>query len=145
MINAVGRSDLSLKLDIIKKIVGIALLIFSIPFGIVMMAWGRCIGQWFASLCDAYPNKKIIGYSYLEQMKDLIPNIIANAIMFVSVYGMGIFFTSNLVKLIVQILVGIAVYLLCSIIMKLEGFEYAKYQAKRILKKSVHCKMKMSI
>ena len=58
LINAVGRSDLSLKLDIIKKVIGVLLIVISIPFGIIPMAWGRAIGQFIASVCDAVANKR---------------------------------------------------------------------------------------
>lgn len=139
LINAVGRSDLSLKLDIIKKVVGVFLLIGSIPFGIITLAWGRVIGQWFASVCDAFPNKKIINYGYFEQMKDLIPNVIANLIMFLVVYMVGYLKINNLLKLILQIVIGGIVYLMLSLIMKLEGFNYVKSQLYKILRRKSSC------
>lgn len=135
LINAVGRSDISLKLDILKKIVGVCLLIVSIPFGIVILAWGRAVGQWFASVCDAYPNKKLINYGYLEQIRDLIPNIIANIIMFGATYTVGFIEVNVWLKLILQIAVGVITYLLCSVVLKLEGFNYVRLQIAKMLKK----------
>ncbi|WP_304960399.1 lipopolysaccharide biosynthesis protein [Thomasclavelia cocleata] len=135
LINAVGRSDLSLKLDIIKKIVGILLLVCSIPFGIVTMAWGRAVGQFFASVCDAYPNKRIIQYDFIDQIRDLMPNMLANIIMFVIVYAINFIEINIFIKLVLQIIVGCMIYLICSILLKLEGLNYVKYQLAKIFGK----------
>ncbi len=135
LINAIGRSDLSLKLDIIKKIVGILLLVCSIPFGIVTMAWGRAIGQLFASVCDAYPNKRIIQYGFIDQIRDLMPNMLANIIMFVIVYAINFIEMNVFIKLVLQIIVGCITYLIFSVFFKLEGLNYVKYQLIEIFRK----------
>lgn len=137
LINAVGRSGLSLKLDVIKKVVGVLLLLITIPFGIVPMAWGRALGQLFASICDAVPNKRIIGYGYLEQIKDLIPNIICNSVMFSIVYTINFVELNVYLKLVLQIIIGIVVYLLLSIVFKLEGYKYVKLQIDKIFRRKV--------
>ena len=83
-IKAMGRSDLFLKLEIIKKAVGLAFLLSSIWFGVMAMAYTLLITSVISQIINSWPNKKLLGYSYLEQLKDIfvsqIEMKIANAL-----------------------------------------------------------------
>ena len=136
LINAVGKSGLSLKLDIIKKTFGIVILVITIPFGIVSMAWGRALGQLIAMICDTLPNKKIIDYGFWEQIKDLIPNTIVNAALFFVVYLLSFLQINVFIKLLIQIISGIIIYIILSKIFNLEGLNYVWLQMCKILKKN---------
>lgn len=136
LINAVGKSGLSLKLDIIKKTFGIVILVITIPFGIVPMAWGRALGQLIAMICDTLPNKKIIDYGFWEQIKDLIPNTIVNAALFFVVYLLSFLQINVFIKLLIQIISGIIIYIILSKIFNLEGLNYVWLQMCKILKKN---------
>ena len=85
-INALGRSDVFLKLEIIKKVIGILILAISINFGIYAMAWGMVLSGAISSFINAYPNKKLLNYSYLEQWKDIIPSLLISLLMGLTVY-----------------------------------------------------------
>lgn len=136
-INAMGRSDIFLKLEIIKKTIGITALVIAVfcfdsPLAIAMTGVFTTITSCFV---NAYPNKKLIDYSYFEQAKDLLPSLIASVVMCVGVLlvrnlGLGAFPT-----LVLQILVGVAVYLLLSMIVKLEPFMILKNMGLKMLKK----------
>lgn len=72
-IQAVGRSDLFLILEIVKKVVGITGLLISMWFGVFWIAFTMMITTVINSFVNAFPNKKLLNYSYWEQIKDLLP------------------------------------------------------------------------
>lgn len=123
-INAVGRSDIFLKLEIIKKAIGILSLVFAVfcfdsPIAIAMTGvFTTCI----SCFVNAYPNKKLIGYSYVEQMKDILPSFLSALLMCGCVLAVELLQLQTAVTLILQILVGIAVYVSVSAAFRLTPF-----------------------
>lgn len=123
-INAMGRSDIFLKLEIIKKLYGLAALVvavfcFQSPLAIAMTGiFTSLVG----SFVNAAPNKKLIGYSYLEQMKDILPALLLSLAMLAAVLAVALLPLGNLLTLVAQVLVGIAVYLLLSMVFRLRAF-----------------------
>ncbi len=132
-INALGRSDVFLKLEIIKKVIGILILAISINFGIYAMAWGMVLSGAISSFINAYPNKKLLNYSYLEQWKDIIPSLLISLLMGLTVYVLNFLSIAEFLKLFVQIVVGVVVYILLAKLFKIECFNYLVNTAKDIL------------
>lgn len=100
-----GRSDLFLRLEIIKKVIGLTTLFITVPIGLVAM----CIGQVFVSLISLVINThytgKMIDVGFLKQMKDILPSLLYSVSM-----GAVIWFCIKLVPILwVQLAVGIAV------------------------------------
>lgn len=128
-INAVGRSDIFLRLEIIKKAIGIGALVlavFCFDSPIAIAATGL-VTTFISCFINAFPNKKLIGYSYSEQMKDILPSFVLSAIMFAVVYFIGnVLILHPVLTLIIQIVVGVATYVLGSAMLKLRGFELVK-------------------
>lgn len=123
-IKAMGQSGIFLKIEIIKKIVGLVLLVvavfcFSSPQAIAMTG---IISIPVDIIINAYPNKKLIGYSYFEQIKDIVPSFLLSILMFLIVISMERFGFRTELTLVIQIVVGMAVYILISAILKLEPF-----------------------
>ena len=119
-INAMGRSDIFLKLEIIKKAYGIIALIIAVfcfdsPISIAMTGVVTALISCFV---NAFPNKKLIGYSYFEQMKDIMPAFAMSAIMYATVYLIGEIRLNNILTLAVQIISGVGIYVLLSLITK---------------------------
>lgn len=123
-INAVGRSDWFLKLEIIKKVYSLVLLVvavlcFDSPIAIAMTGVVSTGISWFV---NAFPNKKLIGYSFREQVKDLMPMMIMALLMCVCVLLIGkrcaLIDLSDVMILIMQVFIGVVVYLLLSVICK---------------------------
>ena len=85
-INAMGRSDLFLKIEIVKKVVGFSVLFSSMWFGVWVMACCLLIENLSEQIIDSFPNRKLINYSYFAQMKDILPNILLAVFMGVRVY-----------------------------------------------------------
>ena len=125
-INAMGRSDTFLKLEIIKKIQGVVLLLIAVfcfdsPIAIAMTG---LIGTVTGSFINAYPNKKLVGYSYFEQMKDILPSLLIALIMFGCVLAVGMLEFPVLLLLVLQVIVGVLVYFVLSVLFQLEAFKY---------------------
>ncbi len=123
-INALGRSDIFLKLEIIKKIIGLILLVVAIPYGLYIMVWLEVLSGVIASFVNAYPNKKLLDYSYLEQIKDLIPSILDAMFMGGVVWGVGLININVIVLIILQIVIGACIYFGIAKIFKFECYEY---------------------
>lgn len=132
-INALGRSDIYLKLEVTKKIIGIGILLLTLPMGLIPMAVGQVISGIIASFVNSYPNKKLLNYSYLEQIKDIIPSLLTSIIMGIVVYSIKYLNLSSIIILIIQVFSGMAIYLILSIVFKLECFKYLLKTIKEIL------------
>lgn len=123
-INAMGRSDLFLKLEIIKKSYGIvflaiAVFCFDSPLAIASI---ELFAFWIGWFVNSFPNKKLISYSYKEQMFDLFPILFMALCMCGLVVMVGKWCQSagmlTILMMLIQILFGVAVYLLLSFIIK---------------------------
>lgn len=123
-INAVGRSDIFLKLEIIKKVLGISVLVISIPFGINVMVIGRACLGFVGTIINAFPNKKLLEYSFVEQWKDLIPSLVLSLFMGVVVMSVELLGFSSYITLLIQIPVGAITYFGLAYLFKFECFNY---------------------
>lgn len=123
-INSLGKSDIYLKLEIIKKILGIIILIITIPMGLIPMAIGQIVTGIISTFINAYPNKKLLNYSYFEQIKDILPSLLISIMMGLIISLINLFNFSNLITLILQVIFGIIIYVILSVIFKLDCFLY---------------------
>lgn len=125
-INAQGRSDLFLKLELIKKISGIIFLFIGLRFGILIMLALKTVNEFVCAVMNAHPNKKLLGYGFIEQITDILPTIICSAIMLGAVRALDSFGLSGILLLAVQIIVGAAVYIGLSAIVNKEMLQSLK-------------------
>lgn len=125
-IKAMGRSDLFLKLEIMKKCVGIVLLLSTMWFGTMAMAYSLLVSSVCGQIINSWPNKKLLDYGYIEQLKDILPAIFLAVGMGIIVWCVSLTDLSTLSVLTIQIIVGIAIYLIGSIIFKIDSFTYMK-------------------
>ncbi len=123
-INAMGRSDIFLKLEIVKKIVGLSILAVSLPFGIYALALGEVLSGILSSFINAYPNKKLLNYGYTEQIRDVLPSLTISLIMGAIAYSLLFLHLSALVTMVLQIFIGILVYITLATVFKLECYRY---------------------
>lgn len=129
-INALGRSDVFLKLEIIKKIIGITALIISIPYGMLMMVYFRVITSVLSVIINTYPNRKLLNYTFKEQVQDIIPSLALSAVMGLMVNAVKYLGFSLPVTLAVQIIAGVIIYFGLSYVIKLESLFYLLDTAK---------------
>lgn len=127
-INAVGRSDIFLKLEIYKKLLGMAVLVVTIILfrSVIAIAWSAVLSGIISTFINAYPNKKLIGYTYTEQMKDLMPSFLLAAFMGMVVYFVGLLSLHIYFKLFMQIITGITVYSILAWWFKISSLSYLR-------------------
>lgn len=134
-INAMGRSDWFLRLEIIKKIMGMTILLSTMWFGVMAMAYSLLLSSVLSQIINSWPNRKLLGYGYLEQVRDFTPGILLAVIMGICVYFISFLHLPTIVTLLIQFIVGAAIYIGVSAILKLEEFEYLLGMVKSFLKK----------
>ena len=135
-IKALGRSDIFLRLTVIKKIIGFIILLATMWFGPLIMAASNLFFSVVNQIINAWPNRKLLNYSYGQQIADIIPSVLLSGVMFGAVWCVQYLHLGNFVTLIIQLFVGVAVYVLGSIILKLESFTYMLGVLKGIRRKN---------
>lgn len=123
-INSMGRSDLFLKLEVLKKIIGMILLLSTMWFGVMAMAYSLLISSFTSQLINTWPNRYLLKYKYTDQIADILPNLLIALIMGVIVYLISFLNISLLLSLVLQIVSGGIIYLILSIITKNDSFTY---------------------
>lgn len=123
-IKAMGRSDLFLKLEIAKKVIGLVLLVSTMWFGVMAMAYSLLISSVLSQIINSWPNKKLLHYGYMEQLKDILPGILLAVFMGCCVYPIQWLGLPDIVTLLIQVPLGAAIYIGGSVLLRLESFQY---------------------
>lgn len=134
-LKAMGRSDLFLKLEIYKKVVGIILLLSTMWFGVEAMTYSLLISSLCSQIINTWPNKKLLNYGYVEQLKDILPSILLAVLMGIMVLPIELLNLSAMVTLVLQVILGAAIYLVGSVITKNDSFIYLLEIVKKVAKK----------
>ena len=124
LLKARGRSDLFLKLEVVKQFTVIFFLIASAPFGILAI----CVGSVFSSLVsmciNSYYTGKLLQFGIVKQLKEMLPSILYSLTMGIIVYLSVFFLSSMWLRLLVGICVGMFSYVLLSVLTKSQDFNY---------------------
>ena len=123
-IKAMGRSDIFLKLEIVKKAIAITILFLFMRFGVLAIAVSGLVYSVIAAMFNSYPNRKLLGYSYFEQIRDILPSFLLALVMGAVIYLITLIPMPTVLILTVQILVGVIIYAGVSCVLKLEPFFY---------------------
>lgn len=127
MLNVKGRSDLFLKLEIIKKIFAIPVIIIGILWGIKIMIVGMIVNSVIAYLLNSYYSGRLIGYSTIEQIKDILPSLIFALIVNAIVFFVGQFLTtSNWIILGIQLIIALVLFIGLGEMIKMRDYVYLK-------------------
>jgi O-antigen/teichoic acid export membrane protein len=137
MLKVQGRSDLFLKLEIIKKLIAIPTIVIGIFWGIKIIIIGMIVNSIIAYFLNSYWSGKLINYSMREQILDITPSFLLAIIMAIIVYFIGSLLPfSNFYILIIQIITGgIIVFSFCELT-KMNAYIYIKDTVKSKLKNS---------
>lgn len=133
-IKAMGRSDMFLKLEIAKKVVGMILLLSTMWFGVMAMAYSMLVSSLCSQLINSWPNRKLLNYQYIDQMKDILPSIILAVFMGGCVSLLSFLKLPVILILVIQIILGGIIYLSGSVLTKNDSFEYLWSVVQPILK-----------
>lgn len=123
-IKAMGRSDLFLKLEIIKKTIGIILLLITINISVMAMAYSLLISSLISQIVNSWPNKRLLGYSYIDQIKDILPSVILSVVMGIIISLIGLLNLPVIITLILQIISGIIIYAIGAKLFEFEAFKF---------------------
>lgn len=110
VLKALGRSDLTMKLEIFKKITGLLLVLLTMKSGVMAIAVSGLAYSAIAMVANASPNRKLLNYSYKEQISDLLPFAIMSGAMGILIYFLKFLHLNNLVIIFLQITIGCTVY-----------------------------------
>lgn len=113
-IQAIGRSDLFLKLEVCKVLIGVVTILITVRISVKAMAVGMVITGFLSSIINALPNKKLLSYSYIEQIKDQTRAIIAAVFMGLIIIIWKYIIANNIILLVIQIISGALIYFLIS-------------------------------
>lgn len=105
-----GRSDLFLRLEIIKKALGIIILLITIPYGIVAMCIGSVIVSYLSLLINTHYTSKFIHVGFYRQMRDLVPSYLISLIVALIVWGVISLLPLYSIQLLVGIILLFAIY-----------------------------------
>ncbi|TYQ15969.1 UNVERIFIED_CONTAM: O-antigen/teichoic acid export membrane protein [Acetivibrio alkalicellulosi] len=130
-IKGLGYSSIILRLEIIKKIIEFLILVISIKFGVYAIALGTLIASLISMIINIFPNKKLVGYSYLEQLRDLLPSLLISLFMGGIVYLIQLINLQQYLTLFLQVLIGVITYVLFSNMFKLEPYIYVLKEIKK--------------
>lgn len=121
-IKSMGRSDITLRLEIFNKTTGILLLVIAVPRGVIAIATALVVSDFIALTAEIIPNGRLIGYSAARQLRDILPTVLLTAVMGAGVYCVNLLNLSATATLLIQVPSGIAIYLILSLLFKVKAF-----------------------
>lgn len=136
-LNAMGRSDLFLKLEVVKKTYGLVfLLVTAFVFRDVhLMIGSYLIAGVISTFVNACPNKRIINYSYLEQLRDIAPGILATFAAAAIAWPLSLVMMPSVVLILLQVIVMFFSYLTISKLFHIEALDYLLKTAHEMFEK----------
>ena len=125
-INALGHSEIFLKLEIIKKIIGLVGLIISMNISVRAMAYNALFVSFISQVINSWPNKKLLKYGYIDQMRDVTPSILLALFMGICISFINLFPAKIYMILSMQILGGMIIYFGIAKFLKFDQYIFLK-------------------
>jgi O-antigen/teichoic acid export membrane protein len=126
-----GRSDLFLRLEIIKKIFGIIILVASIPFGLIFMCYAQIANSLIALAINTFYTGKLIQLGFWRQINDISHILLTSLLMFAIIKVLNLGIDNIVLQLIVDIVVGVAFYAGIAYFFHFKEIEYIKSLRKK--------------
>ena len=123
-IKAMGHSDIFLKLEIIKEIVGIGLIFAAMNISVYAVAVSQFVSGLISLVINAWPNRKLLGYKLTKQLRDILPALLLACLMGVCIYPISLLGLSDWLTLLIQVPLGIAIYVGVSVIFRVDSFSF---------------------
>ncbi|WP_101721672.1 lipopolysaccharide biosynthesis protein [Eggerthella timonensis] len=125
-LNGLGRSDLFLKLEILKEACGVTILLFSVVVtqNVYFVVASYMVVGAICTFVNAWPNRRIIRYSYAEQVRDILPAFLLTAISVLATLPLGFVNLPDVVAILARCFVMVSVYLGFAKLLKVEAFSY---------------------
>ena len=124
-----------LRLEVIKKLLETAVLILTVRIGVFAMALGQLFCGVASLLINAWPNRRLLDYPYRQQLRDVLPVVCLSLVMAAAVWPVSLLGLPDLLTLLIQIPLGVSVYVLGSVLLKLDSFELILSMVKKALRR----------
>ena len=113
-------------MEVIKKGAYFTIIFLFVTFGnsATVLATAYIVCAFVALIVNSIPNKILIGYNFMKQFADLLPNLAISILMVLIVLGVNLLDLSPVFGLILQILFGVVTYVLCSVLFKNQAWSY---------------------
>lgn len=134
-IKAMGRSDLFLLLEVIKKALGIGAIVAAMFFGPLWLAIVGIPLSICSQIINSFPNRKLLNYKYERQILDMLPQMLLAIFMGGCVFAFGLIPMNKVILLICQIILGIIIYIGGSLVFKLDSLNYLRKVGKTLFSK----------
>lgn len=131
LLQVMGRSDLTLRLEIIKKLVGVFVLAMTLTHGLVVFCYGAIVSSLFSLVINTYYTGKLINVGFYKQLGDLVPILILSLSVFIVIYISNLFMTNMLIQIIFGAIVGGLVYLGGALLLDFKELDEVKYMLTR--------------
>ena len=123
-VKSLGYSNITLKLEVVKKVIEIAILVFTTMLSVQAIAWGVVLYNFICLFINLSPNIKLLNYSFKEQCRDFMPQLLAAVFMGGCIFLSSFLPVGNLLKLLLQFIVGISSYFIVCRVFSIESFMY---------------------
>lgn len=123
-IEALGRADVMLKLNLIEMAAGVAVLLATMWGGPLWIGLGQIVNSLITLLLNARANRRLLGYAYGQQLHDILPAFALSAVMGLCVWPVGLLGLGDWATLAIQVPLGAAVYLLASKLCRVDSFTF---------------------
>jgi len=134
-IKAIGRGDVYLRLEIVKKVIELAVLLLVMWISVDAIVISMTILSVAFTVVNIIPNKRLLNYGFKEQMRDILPSIGISSIMAIIVFSITYIQMGSFLTIIIQVLIGISIYIAFSIITKNQEFRNIVIIMKKLLRK----------
>lgn len=140
-LNGMGRSDLFLKLELIKKAYGLVILLFC-AFAlrdVYLLIGSYMLTGVVSTFVNAWPNRRVIGYSYAEQLRDIAPAFLLAAASMAAACPVTAAGLPAVATILLQVLVMAAVYILLAKLFHVEELGYLLSTGRELFAKRKSC------
>ncbi|MDK2810420.1 MAG: hypothetical protein PWR27_1129 [Petroclostridium sp.] len=134
-ITAIGRTDLTLKLSLVNRVVELVILIITASISVYAIAFGTIIASVISTLINLYPNQLLFRYNYKELISDVTPSLINSVVMAYVIFLMNSLMINDLLLFLLQIVVGILSYIIMSWVANKATLNYLLSTFSEIIKK----------
>lgn len=135
-INAIGRSDITLKVSLLSKGITIVMIVLCIRWGIYAIMLGTIGASVISFAITSYYTKRMLNYGYVELIADILPSIVLSLIMCTCVYAISFSCMNVFLELFIQVAVGVGIYIGGAILLKIDSLQYILVLIGNILKRA---------
>ncbi len=121
-----GRSDLFFRLEVIKKVLGVAMLCITVPLGLEAMCYGNIVNSIIALVINTHYTGKLLDLGFFTQMKDILPSLLLSLVMFVACKALSTAMDNGFLSLVASIAAGAVIYLGGAMLFRFTEFKELK-------------------